>query len=314
MITVCFFGTATGEEDNAAALLLAQVTTESGPLNLRSMPQTDAAILDRIPNGSTVTVINQGDVFWEIQYGDFQGYVMCKFLTLVGASEESATSSLEELSVYKDAAANVMIAQVTTEVGPLNMRNQPEAGATILLRIPNRSLVTVISQDDVFWEITYGDTHGYAMHEFLTMTDYTEDILHYQVLYRGNSGDDVLAIKERLLELGYYREGSTMNNNYNATCVARMMMFQRQNGLTENGIATAEAQAKLFSDSAAANAEELPKVMTSSYIVSSSSSSTDPTNGIDENFDWDQWMLENPGVCPCCFGSGCSCCNFTGKI
>jgi uncharacterized protein YgiM (DUF1202 family) len=321
LIITCFSGAAISEE-----LLTAHVTTEHGPLNLRSQPKNGADLMVRIPNGSVVTVLDQGDVFWEIQYNDTQGYAMCKFLTLVesdGNADSTETPSGEEeqkdvVSVDEVAGSGAFIAQVTTEVGPLNMRIQPKSGAKVLIRIPNRSLVSVIAQGDVFWEIEYGDYHGYAVCEFLTTTDYTPDILEYEVLYRGNMGDDVRAIKERLLELGYYRAGSTMNNNYNATCVARMMMFQRQNGLNENGIATAEVQAKLFSDSAVANAEELPVVKSSGYVVSSSSSSTSniatgPLGDYD-NTDWDQWMLDHPGVCPCCMGSGCMCCNYTGEI
>ena len=315
MITACFSSIVVSAETSQA-----QVTTEKGSLNLRSQPEKDATILDRIPNGSMVTVIAQSDVFWEIKYGNTQGYAMGKFLTLIieddadTADTAPAAPPPSDTKVENTSPQAGIIAQVTTEVGPLNLRNLANGDGTILARIPNRSLVKVISQDDVFWEIEFGDYHGYAMCEFLTMTDYTLDILEYRLLFRGNKGDDVIALKERLMELGYYRSGSTMNNNYNETCVQRVKMFQRQNNLKEDGIATEETQSKLFADSAAVNTEDLPKVRTSTYVVSSSSSSSNPQNGIDENFDWDQWMLNNQGVCPCCFGSGCTCCNFTGRI
>ncbi len=309
---VCFWGIAISAETGQA-----QVTTGKGSLNLRSQPENNATILDRIPNGSMVTVIAQGDVFWEIKYGNTQGYVMGKYLTLV-LSADTAEEPLAEEALTDDTAAEESatqtgsIARVTTEVGPLNLRKQANGDATILAHIPNRSLVTVVSQGDVFWEVEYDEYHGYVMCKFLTMTDYTADVLAYRLLYRGNTGDDVVALKERLMDLGYYLAGSTMNNKYNETCVERIKMFQRQNDLNMDGIATPEVQAKLFADTAVVNAEELPKVTTSSYIVSSSSSTT--VFGTDENFNWDQWMLNNPGVCPCCMGSGCSCCNFTGRI
>ncbi len=316
LITICFFGMATGDEidSSSSSSLVAQVTTQRGPLNMRSLPQADATILRYIPNGSLVTVINQGDVFWEIQYENLQGYAMREFLTLVDSdtdTEITAQTDDSENLASSDTTDEASIAQVTTEVGPLNLRNQANAGATILARIPNRSLVTVLAQGEVFWEIAYGDYQGYAMRDYLTMTEYTPDILNYRLLYRGNTGSDVVALKERLMELGYYRAGSNMNESYNQTCIDRVMMFQRQNGLNVDGMATAEVQAKLFAQSAIVNTEELPKVKTNSFIVSSP---VDPQNGIDENFDWDQWMLNNPGVCSCCFGSGCSCCNYTGQI
>ena len=207
------------------------------------------------------------------------------------------------------------IAQVTTEVGPLNLRSKPDGGSTVLMRIPNRSLVTVISQSDGYWEIAYNNTQGYAASEFLTMTEYTADILLYRLLYRGNQGSDVIALKERLMTLGYYKDGSTMNNNYNETCVDRVKLFQRQNGLKEDGIATAEVQAKLFSDTATVNTEPLPAPKPSGYVVASSGSNiATGALGDYDNTDWNQWMLDHPGVCPCCMGSGCQCCNYTGRI
>ena len=65
---------------NPAAVDRATVITPKGPLNLRSAADNNASVLVRIPNGSTVTVLSQGDVYWEIQYADVQGFAMCEFL------------------------------------------------------------------------------------------------------------------------------------------------------------------------------------------------------------------------------------------
>ena len=201
------------------------------------------------------------------------------------------------------------IAQVTTEKGTLNLRERADARAGVLERIPNRILVTVIAQGDPYWKIQYGNTQGYALCEFLTMTDHTQAILRYRVLYRGNTGEDVRALKERLLELGDYRAGSNMNDEYNDICIERIKMFQRQNGLSINGIATAEVQEKLFSDAAAANAEKLPESVRLGSVPAPPAAS-----GGSGDTDWEQWMLDHPGVCPCCKGEGCDCCDWTGKI
>ncbi len=330
MVFACLAGMAISEEDgtDSSSLLTAQVTTEKGFLNLRKSPEEGASVLGHIPNGSIVTVLSQGDVFWEIQYDGTQGYAMCRFLTLVDAaavtpaSDETPSAAAAPPATGEAPSSPVdgascdpaeSVAQVTTGQGPLNLRKSPQSNATVLERIPNRSLVAVLSQGEEYWEVQYGDTQGYAMCAFLTMTDYTQDVLNYRLLYRGNAGDDVLALKNRLLELGYYRSGSTMNDQYNETCVERLKMFQEQNGLNVDGIASAAVQATLFSDSAAVNTQELPKPKTSGYVIASSSSSSSSDPGSDD-FDWNQWMLEHPGVCPCCMGKGCACCNWTGKI
>lgn len=217
-----------------------------------------------------------------------------------------------EIGLSEDEAV-IGIAQVTTEKGTLNLRKNPDSKSTIVERIPNHSLVCVLSEGDEYWEIQYNSETGYSLCSYLRMTDFTEDVLDYRLLYRDNVGDDVLAIKQRLLELGYYREGSNMNNVYNETCVERVKMFQRQNGLNEDGIASSAVQAALYSTSAIVNAEPLPKAIASGFVISSSTDSSNGTGNTDD-IDWNQWMLDHPGVCPCCMGKGCGCCNWTGQI
>ena len=228
--------------------------------------------------------------------------VVCLCLSAVALGEGVATqptatqSTATQPGEAQPTATQQTIAQVTTEQGPLNLRKSMDAHSGILEKIPNRSLVTVLSQQGEMWEISYNGTQGYAVSTFLTLTDYTSDVLAYRVLYRSNTGDDVIALKNRLLALGYYRVGSTMNNVYNDTCVERVKMFQRENNLKEDGIATPVLQAALFADAAVANTEPLPKPKTSGYVVASSDSSASSSGDI----DWNQWMLDHPGVCPCC--------------
>ena len=68
-----------------------------------------------------------------------------------------------------------------------------------------------------------------------------------QVLYReGDSGKEVLAIKQRLYELGYYN--TAINNNaYNASATERVQQFQMSNGLTVTGNVDQATYDKLFS-------------------------------------------------------------------
>lgn len=71
-----------------------------------------------------------------------------------------------------------------------------------------------------------------------------------KVLYReGDSGKEVLAIKERMYELGYYNTLPTVNS-YNSTMTERVMQFQDSNGLTVTGTITRETYDAMFSSSA----------------------------------------------------------------
>ncbi|MBQ4553339.1 MAG: phosphodiester glycosidase family protein [Clostridia bacterium] len=71
----------------------------------------------------------------------------------------------------------------------------------------------------------------------------------YRHLSSGNSGDDVLAMKERLYDLGYYTTAKLTASYTDAVCEV-IELFQKNNGLPETGEADPYTQAVLFSDAA----------------------------------------------------------------
>lgn len=75
-------------------------------------------------------------------------------------------------------------------------------------------------------------------------------IQQYEPLKKGDKGDEVLAMKERMQELGYFSANAELSNAYNDTCVERVKMFQKNNGLSATGAADAETLSLLYSDAA----------------------------------------------------------------
>ena len=71
----------------------------------------------------------------------------------------------------------------------------------------------------------------------------------YRYLSSGNSGDDVLAMKERLYELGYYTT-TKLTQQYNDSVSKVVKTFQKNNDLEQTGNADAYTQAVMFSDAA----------------------------------------------------------------
>jgi peptidoglycan hydrolase-like protein with peptidoglycan-binding domain len=55
---------------------------------------------------------------------------------------------------------------------------------------------------------------------------------HYGV---GDSGSDIILIKQRLLELGYYSEYTSFNDSYNNYMAMHVRNFQRDYKLPETG-------------------------------------------------------------------------------
>ncbi len=69
----------------------------------------------------------------------------------------------------------------------------------------------------------------------------------YRTLKKGSKGEDVLKLKERMYELGYFTSAK-LTDQYNDTMADRVKELQKKNGLTANGIASPELQELIFSD------------------------------------------------------------------
>ena len=153
-----------------------------------------------------------------------------------------------------------IIAVVTTKKGPLKIRQEPNRNARELDEIARGTYVTILESGEEWCKVSYGIKTGYAMTCFLTIQENADaDVMNYCTLQSGDCGDDVIELKKRLMELGYFRDDSKMTNRYNDTLVGRVKMFQRQNGFEETGIATPDMQVLLFSEDAKVNEEPLPK-------------------------------------------------------
>lgn len=199
-----------------------------------------------------------------------------------------------------------MVAEVTLDKGLLNVRKDANNSASILDRLPDGMLVLVLEKGEDFCRISFDGREGYAMAKFLTFVHVPKEALSYRLLKKDDSGDDVVQLKQRLTSLGYYREGATITNVYNDTCIERIKIFQRVHGLTEDGVATQMLQYLLYSDQAKANTEPLPAPKKSAGFVYSD-------NGANVT-NWDKFIADHPGICTCCMGAGCECCNYTGYI
>ncbi len=182
-------------------------------------------------------------------------------------------------------------AKVMTRKGPLKMRATASEKGRVTDEIPNGTCILVEQEDEAWCRVSYRNQKGYCKTEFLILYREADlSILDYRVLNKGDRGEDVLALKKRLQELGYIRDGSKMTDVYNDIAMERVTLFQRQTGMTEDGIASQELQAYLFSDKAPVCGQTLPRVR--SRVKTG----------------------ENRVICGCCMGEGCECCNYTGWI
>ena len=96
-----------------------------------------------------------------------------------------------------------------------------------------------------------------------------------------------------LVLLLFVGAGAEITDYYSDLLKKRVILFQRETGMTENGVASQELQMFLYSDQAPVCTQTLPKAR------SAAKSERQSVNRV---------------ICGCCWGEGCECCNETGWI
>lgn len=134
------------------------VATNGGWLNMRQSASTQATVLCSIPNGTTVTLLEQSGDWCHIRYGTTAGYVMTSFLSIGQQSTQQDTSSEQHAWIRSDVT------------GSVNLRFAPDTSAVVLTTLAPGTQVTVTLNGEVWSVVRYGETVGYVMSRYLTDT------------------------------------------------------------------------------------------------------------------------------------------------
>ena len=108
-------GESKGEEAMTAQGTMATVTAPSGKnVNMRSQPKSGAALVDRVPIGARVEVVESGPEWSGIRWNGKTGYMMTSFLALDRAQEAPQASGDGDLAQR--------VAELTAAVADLQVR------------------------------------------------------------------------------------------------------------------------------------------------------------------------------------------------
>ena len=124
-------------------------TGNSGRLNLREQPNSNAKILGRYENGTMVSVLQRGTAWCYVQVAGQTGYMMTKYLSLSGSTSTK--------TVYNPNGGTYV-----------NLRSSPEKqNYNVNVRVPVGAVVNLLSWGDEWSQVSYGGTTGYMMSWFL---------------------------------------------------------------------------------------------------------------------------------------------------
>ena len=222
--------------------------------NMRKDPDSSVAnIVRRIPEGNMVTVIGSSGNFYRIQYDGITGYVFKKYV------EESKGTTSGTTSGTTGALTATGYPYETVSTANVNLRKSASTSAKILTTIPKGEKVTVLKVSGSWANVTYGSLTGWASKDYIktaaivvpTATpkpgptlNPTEDTTSYQLLQSGSDGNQVMALQEALIELGYLK--GTADGEYGSATAQAVMALQKANSLPVTGYADANLQALIF--------------------------------------------------------------------
>ena len=243
---------------NPGSGLTAWVKTTGGSLNLRAAANGNARVLRTIPNGTAISVSSQGAVWCAVSYAGESGYVMTAFLRFADAAPPAAPTQTPQPTAAPDEPPVSRQAIVTTSGGTLNLRAAASSTARVIMTLPNAAALQVVSQGSAWCGVIYQGTSGYVMTKFITflsmpdssptaMPAPSDPSAFTRVLKSGMTGEDVRWVQTQLAALGY---SATATGRYDSATIAAVKAFQKQNGLSCDGLAGAQTFSLLKSGNA----------------------------------------------------------------
>ena len=172
---------------------------------------------------------------------DKEGYYLLSAATYKGYTEE--TESMSERKVkFTGQVVDTLQGELTITLG-----EEMPVAIIYAQESMGKGIVAgdrVMGRGDIAEYIVYGEK------KIPTVLVSELEKQQYEELKKDDKGENVLKMKQRLQNLGYFNATAELSDVYNDVCVARVKQFQKKNGLAETGSADANTLSLLYSDTA----------------------------------------------------------------
>lgn len=158
----------TQEQTPSSSVMRAQVTTESGSLNLRASASGSGKILCQIPQNKIIEIQSRGTTWCKTSYAGYSGYVKTQYLTFIDQVPIATTAPTQTPLPTAVPSTQAQYARVVTESGSLNLR--ATAGGMLLCTIPQNAIIPIMERGTSWCKTTYNGYTGFVMTQFLSFT------------------------------------------------------------------------------------------------------------------------------------------------
>lgn len=147
---------------------LGTATVTQGPLRMRAEASTESEILLKASEGASVEVLEDaGNGWYQVSYKGATGYMSAEYLSMVPTLRALDAEAVPASEAPADAGGEEVCALVTVS-STLNVRSGPGTGYDKVGSLGSGEIVTVLSQEDEWSQVSSGSVTGYVSNEYLT--------------------------------------------------------------------------------------------------------------------------------------------------
>ena len=229
-------------------------TITAGGVNVRKSASTSAKALYKLGKGDDVSVTGRQGDWYRIKTSEGTGFVKSDYIKV-----DTSSSSSSDSYTVKDMTGTASITGSS-----VNVRKSPSKDAAKAYQLDKGASVTITGISGDWYRIKTSKGEGFVKGDFLEM-----DVVVSNSLKEGmKDSSEVKAMQARLIELGYLT--GSADGDFGASTKAALVAFQKNAGLTADGIAGATTIKALNSSSA-------PKASASASATAAPTSSASTT-------------------------------------
>ncbi len=230
----------------AATLLLSAALADTGTatvnnLNIRKGPDDDTAIVGELDKGDEVDILGKSGHWYKISNGKVVGYVYRDYLNINEDDVDTLKKGDRGSAVRK-------LQQRLKELGYFDTNVTGTYGSITEEAIKAFQERNKLNVDGIAGKKTQEKLYSSSAKKANGSSASTGTTVGDDSLSKGDRGDDVKQLQQRLKELGYFK--GTCTGYYGDATEKAVKAFQSRNGLTADGKAGEKTLKKLESSSA----------------------------------------------------------------
>ena len=252
----------------ASAALAAEGKVTASSLLMREEPNTACDAVYTLRNNAKVQIKYKTSNWYLVKYGNEEGYVYADYIDVTGDVLTKYQYESNSYRLEKD-DEGVLVEELQDRLKELGYYSNSCDG-----KFGDRTVDAVkafqknngLSQDGIAGSATLKKLYSEEAVDAKGKTAGEEEQTASAngTLQKGDKGDAVKELQQRLKELGYYK--TTIDGEYGSKTVSAVKAFQKNNDLSETGVADAATQKKLNSSSALDASSEVDTLKTSQTL------------------------------------------------